>query len=516
MPNSCAGSLSTNGLAMTAEGNLVRRSWSALRWSYGGALARLLAQLVIQLAMARLLGPQAYGQATAALLVIGVGWLFADAGLGNALVQKSEIDDGDVSQALGWMMLVSLTLAGAVALTAPWLAHWWGDESLTPLVRVCGLWIPLQALSNLPASLMQRRLDMHRLQWIQTGGYVVAYGVLGLLLAAAGAGAWALVAAAGAHGVWCLIGCWLCEQHSLRPRLSGDAALRRFGLGVAASNLANWAIENLDRVLIGRLWGAAPLGEYVVAGNLARAPLNLLVNSAQSVAFASAARLQDDLGTLRQGYLALVCLAMLLSAPLFALLAMHATALVDLLYGHRWAGAGPLFAMACAALPALTLVALTGPLLRAVGAVNLELRAQWPGLVALIGALWCLQDLPLAQAAWAAVAAAMLRALFCVVGLTQRIGLDGRNVVLALLPGSLMMLLAVTASMLSLHALGSGLLALAMAIVATVLLGVAVLRWRNAALLQPALQRLLQACASVSPAAALACAVLGWSLAREG
>ena len=500
---------------MAAEASLARRSWHALRWSYAGALVRLLAQLVIQLAMARLLGPQAYGQAAAALLVIGVGWLFADAGLGNALVQKPEITDRDVSQALGWVLLVSLLLAAAVAWAAPVLAAWWGDESLTPLLRVCGLWIPLQALSNLPASLMQRRLDMRRLQWIQTGGYVISYGVLGLMMAAAGWGAWALVAAAGAHGAWCLVGCWICEQHTLRPRLSGDAGLRRFGLGVAASNLANWAIENLDRVLIGRLWGAPPLGEYVVAGNLARAPLNLLVNSAQSVAFASAARLQDDLAALRQGTLALLCLAMLLSAPLFALLGMHAQALVQLLYGPRWAGAGPLFSVACAALPALTLVALTGPLLRAVGAVRVELHAQWPGLLVLLGGLWWLQGLPLALAAWVAVAAAVLRALFCVSGLARRIGLAVRELAAALWPALLLTGLAVGASALCLRGLGSGLPALALASVLTLLIGAALLRWRRAALLQPALRRLLQARAAQSPAAARACAALGWQTSHE-
>lgn len=499
---------------MGTEASLARRSWSALRWSYAGALVRLLSQLVIQLALARLLGPQAYGQAAAALLVIGVGWLFADAGLGNALVQKPEIDDRDVSQALGWVLLISALIAAAVWLAAPGLARWWGDAALTPLLRACGLFVPLQALSNLPASLMQRRLDMKRLQWIQIGGYVVTYGGLGLLMAAFGWGAWALVAAAGAHGAWCLVGCWLCERHTLRPRLHGDAGLRRFGLGVAASNLANWAVESLDRVLIGRLWGAAPLGEYVVAGNLARAPLNLLVNSAQQVAFASAARLQDDLSALRQGYLALLCLAMLLCTPVFALLALHSAALVQLLYGPRWAGAAPLFTVACAAVPALTLVALTGPLLRAVGAVNLELRAQGPSLALLFCGLWWLQALPLAQAAWVAVLAATLRALFCMGGLARRIELPASAIARALWPALGVGGVSVLASLLALQVLGSGLPALGLAVVVAAPLSALLLRWRRAWLLQPALQGLLQQRAAQSPALARACAWLGWPVVK--
>lgn len=470
LPISCA----AGWAAMAAELGLRARTLSALRWSYGGALARALAQLLIQLGLARLLGPQAYGQATAALLVIGIGWLFADAGLGNALVQKAQIDAADVSQALGWVLLVSGAVAAAVVLAAPLLARWWGDADLVPLLRACALLIPVQALANLPASLMQRRLDMRRLQWLQTSGYVVAYGGLGLALAWAGWGAWALVAAFGLHGGWNLVGGWLIERHGLRPSLRGDAGLRRYGLAVAASNLANWASDNLDRLLIGRLWGTLALGEFALASNLARAPLNLLVGSAQSVAFSSASRLQADLARLRSVYLALLRAALGLAAPLFMLLALHADVLVPLLYGQRWQGAAPIFAVVCAALPALTLVAVTGPLLRAVDAVGLELRAQWPALALMVvGLLWVAGG-GLASAIWWVVGAAVLRALLMVHALAGRIALPWRQALAALLPALALAVLAAVASGLCRAGWGAGLAALA---VSTLVTGLALLGW---------------------------------------
>jgi len=97
-----------------------------------------------------------------------------------------------------------------------------------------------------------------------------------------------------------------------------------------------------------------------------------------------------------------------------------------------------------------------------------------------------------------------------VAGLARRIGLAGRDVVAALWPALLLTGLALVASALCLRLLGSGLTALALACALTLLLGAALLRWRRAALLQPSLRRLLQARAAQSPAAARACAALGW------
>ena len=65
---------------MAAPAELAQRTVTALLWTYGGAVGRVLSQLVVQLLLARFLGPEAFGQAAAALLVHGLGWIFAEAG----------------------------------------------------------------------------------------------------------------------------------------------------------------------------------------------------------------------------------------------------------------------------------------------------------------------------------------------------------------------------------------------------------------------------------------------------
>jgi PST family polysaccharide transporter len=429
-------------MSVASSANLAQRSLTALVWSYTGAGGRAMAQLLIQILLARHLGPEAFGQATAAMFVLAVGWLLAEGGFGAALVQRAQVSDADIAYALGWVLLLSIIAGGLVAALARPIAALLGDRSLSPLVLVCGLLIPLQAVTNVPASLMRRQLDMKRLQVIQVGGYVVAYGVVGLWLASAGAGAWSLVAAFGVHSLVVLAGTCACVRLPWRLRLSGDSALRRFGLAVVGTNVANWFIDNVDRLVINRYWGATALGEYTAASNLSRAPASLLVSSSQSVTLAAASRVQGENQRVARGYLAVCGLVWLVCAPTFVWLALHAELVVHTLYGERWAQAAPLFAAFCVGLPFYALLSVTGPTLWAVGAVRSELKSQIFIAACLLAGFLALTGQPLAVAVWLVPLLYALRLLLVYRSLAVRIELSASRMAETLIGGTLLAVLA--------------------------------------------------------------------------
>jgi PST family polysaccharide transporter len=436
-------------VALASPDSLGKRTLAATLWTYGGAIGRVFAQLVIQLALARFLGPDAFGQATAALLVHSLGWIFAEAGFGAALVQKDKLTDEDVSYALGWVLLISIGSGLLVVAASPWIAIWLGGAHLRDLIMACGLLIPIQALSNIPVSLMRRELDAKRSQIIYLSGYLLCYGTVGITLAMLGAGPWALVAAFGAHSLYNLVASYLVVRHTLRPRLHGNAALRRFGLQVTGANCANWAIENLDRVLIGRLWGSAPLGAYAAAFTLSRAPVGLLLGSIQPVLFAAASRIQDERERLARVYLGVIAFAALMSWPAFAWMCMNASALIHLLYGDRWDQAIPLFTAFSAGLPFVALMSLTGPVLWSVKAVRQDIAAQCASLAVVLVGLPLLSGLPLAQAVWLIPVTYALRGIWMVVALAKELVLPLGALAHALRGGTVLVAVAVLLGLVS-------------------------------------------------------------------
>lgn len=433
------------------EQDLARRSFQAVIWGYIGGGGKIVAQLVIQIWLARMLGPEVFGQYAAVLVVIGFGWLLADSGLGSALVQKERITDEDVGYALGWVLLLSMFCGILVALLSPYIAAALGEPKLAIPLMVCGPIIVLQAMSNLGVSLMQRDLDMKRCQIIQLAAYIIGFGLLALVLAYLGAGVWSLVIGFLVQTLIVLVFSYAAVQHTLKPRLRGDAGLRSFGLGVLGTNLANWAIENLDRFLIGRQWGIAALGAYAAASNLSRVPTSLLVSSVQSVAFSSASRVQDDHDRLRRGYISIVSLTALITFPLSAALSLQAEFVIHLLYGDRWNEAVPLFSTFCIAVPLYVLLSITGPALWAVGAVAREFRIQLFCAATLFVGLLLLAGHPLVEAIWLIPCIYFMRFALVYLALARRIQLSHVRTFQSLMGGLVLAVLVTATGLVSKH-----------------------------------------------------------------
>lgn len=391
--------------------DLAQRSVAAALWNFAGGGGRAVAQLFIQIALARILGPEVFGQYAIVLAVLGIGWLIADSGFGAALIQKTQISDNDVGYALGWVLVVAVIAGGGIAILANQLAAMFNAPDLIAVFRVTGLLVLLQAISNIPASLMRRELDAKRLQVIQLSSYVIGFGVIGIVLAMRGWGIWSLVISFFSQSLISLISMYVCVRHTLRPRWSGDASLRIFGLRVVGTNLANWAIENLDRMLVGKIWGMPAVGSYSVTLNLSRASVGMLVGSVQSVVFASGAKVKEDLPKLRRGYLALIGATMLLALPLFSLLGISAQTVINIVYGDRWQEAAPLFSAFSVSTPLYIITAVTGPLLWSIGQVGKEFRIQLFVLVVMVLGFWLVSALPLSTAVWFIPILYLLRAV---------------------------------------------------------------------------------------------------------
>ena len=404
--------------------DLARRCVQAVFWSYLGAGGKIASQLVIQIMLARMLGPAVFGQYAAVLVVIGFGWLFADGGFGAALIQKKDIDDGDIGYAFGWVLLLSVLTGAAIMAFAPFLANALSEPGLALPLLACGPIVVLQALSNISTSLMRRDLDMKRNQIIQLISYIVGFGIVAIVLAHKGAGIWSLVIGFLVQTLISLIASYTLVRHTLVPHLRGNASLRKFGFSVLGTNLANWAIDNLDRVIIGRQWGIAALGAYSAASNLARVPVTLLVSSFQSVVLSSASRAQDDKERLRRGFSAVLSLVSIVMFPLAAVLALKADFVVHTLYGNQWAQAVPLFAAFCVALPSYVLLSVTGPTLWAVGAAASEFTVQLLSAFFLLAGLVLLAEQPLGLVIWLIPCVYLVRFIMVYSVLRKRITLS--------------------------------------------------------------------------------------------
>ena len=90
---------------------LAQRSAAGFGWNVAGGAARAGLGLAVNGVMARLLGPEPFGQVAVVMAGISLGNLLVECGLGTGLIQKAEVEESDARAAFTLQMTAGLGLA---------------------------------------------------------------------------------------------------------------------------------------------------------------------------------------------------------------------------------------------------------------------------------------------------------------------------------------------------------------------------------------------------------------------
>lgn len=383
--------------------------------SYGGSqVVSQILQMGLRLILARLLAPEDFGRAAMVLVVYTVAEFFTDAGVVQFLVQRPEFTRKALHTGF-WIHAFLGACASVLALTlAPLVASFFGDSSLTPMLRTASLALLLGSLGAPPAALLLREMRFSALAWRQMIGVLVGSAVA-IVLAVRQFGAWALVWERIAVTAATALTLFVAAKYL--PRFAFDRGLARdiwaFGVPLRGSLLVNMVGRQFDRILIGKLLGAAELGIYNLAYQGILRPLQFLSRPVAQVLFPAMARLQESRERLGRALIRASGFAVALLWPPVVLGYIWAPKLVPLVLGGQWARAVvPLQFLALGSLP-LLLSSILGAALTALAQSTLIFR------LSLFGTLGSLAIVAVTAPAGIAGVAAGLALWFWVQGVVQ-------------------------------------------------------------------------------------------------
>jgi O-antigen/teichoic acid export membrane protein len=378
--------------------SLTNRVVTGLFWTATGKAARSVLLLLVLSVMARLLTPAEFGVVSAALLVIGFSGIFAQLGLGPAIVQRAALEPRHLKTAFAASLHFGFILGAVVWLTAPLVADFFRIAMLTPVLRVLAVSFPLRGLAVVSESLMQRELQFRWLAARELASYAVGFGVVGPFLAFQGRGVWALVTAHLAfvttNTVLLLIG--RRPPVGLWPERQAFQELVHFGGGVTLARIANFFALQGDNLVVGRYLGPVALGFYGRAYQLMAAPSAALGEVLDLVLFPAMASVQGEVQRLALAYRKGVSLIALVVLPASVLLFGLAPEFVAVLLGPKWTDVIVPFQILAAGMLFRTSYKMSDSICRATGAVYP--RAWRQGLYAalviggsLVGKRWGLE-----------------------------------------------------------------------------------------------------------------------------
>jgi PST family polysaccharide transporter len=347
-----------------------------------GGVAKVLAQTVsfvlrmgALMILARLLGPTDFGLVGMVTAVTGVLSLFKEFGLSVASVQRENITDPEISTLFWINLLVGVSLGLIAVAVSPLVVAFYDEPRLSTITIALASGFVFNAAGVQHSAVLQRRLQFTSLAIIDVASLLIS-SVVSITLAVRGYGYWALVAWSISTPLCATVMAWLKTRWLPgRPRFEGRVlAMLRFGTTVTLNGVVVYIAYNLDKVLLGRFFGAEITGIYGRAFQLITLPTENLNTAVGTVVFPVLARVQHEPERLRTYFLKAYSLVLAVTIPISIVCALFASELIHILLGPQWKDAVPIFRLLIPTITIFALINPTGWLLVALGMVGRSLK----------------------------------------------------------------------------------------------------------------------------------------------
>lgn len=348
----------------------------AVRWSAISTVSQQVGRAAISLAIARIIGPEAFGVAAQAYIVLALAGLLLDQGLVAAIVQRDKLDASDIGAAIWLTVAMTCVLALVIGGTAGLIAAFFETPDLRAPLRVLvadvlatGLAVP--ALAILMRDLRFRALAVVDVLATLTGG------VVGVGIALAGGGLWSPVAFVLTADLVTAVGVlFAVGRLPIRGSVASARSLLKFSSSVLGFQVTNYLSRYLDNVIVARVLGPAPLAQYALSYRVMLVPVQNIGWLANRVALPLYSRYQRERGLLYAEFVRYSVVVAAVAVPLMAIVFVTAPIAVPLVFGDEWRPAVVPMQILAATGARQAIHTLVGPVFLATGRPHWQFRFQ--------------------------------------------------------------------------------------------------------------------------------------------
>lgn len=367
--------------------------FSNMVWRFAERCGAQLITFVVSIVLARLLAPEDYGKIALITVFTTILQVFVDSGLGTALIQKKDSDDLDFSSVFYFNFIVCLVLYAGMFFVAPFIAKFYEDISLTPIVRVISLTIIISGVKGIQQSYVSKNMLFKKFFYSTLGGTIFS-AILGIYLAYAGAGVWAIVAQQLSNTTIDTFILWITVKWRPKKLFSWKRLkkLLSFGWKILVSALLDTVYTNIRSLVIGKMYSSADLAFYNQGDKLPSVIVNNINTSIDSVLLPTLAKQQDDRERVKNMTRRAIKISTYIMAPLMMGLAFCATSVVDLVLTEKWLPCVPFLQIFCITYMFYPIHTANLNAIKAMGRsdlfLKLEIAKKIVGMILLLSTMW--------------------------------------------------------------------------------------------------------------------------------
>ena len=330
------------------QANLNRRSLQSGLVTIGAQPIKLVIGVGSTMILARLLAPADFGLLAMVQPLLSIVDSLSNMGLETATVQRQKFNPEQAS-ALFWLSLkINAIVIGGMVIAAPLVAQFYSRPELTNIILCLSVGAASLCLSFQHLSLLKRQMRFELLTAIEVVALLLSTAVA-IAAAQLGLKYWALILQLTVLQVSKSIAYWLtCDwrPHHIKSTAGLTKDLRStlsYGIHLTGFRCISRVGMKMDRVLLGYVGGASPLGLYAMAYQWAYFPFWQIYRPLFDVAVSSLSRSLSDRERYRLYARRSLLLIFAVCMPALAYLFVTAPEVIRLILGDQWIEVIPIF-----------------------------------------------------------------------------------------------------------------------------------------------------------------------------
>lgn len=321
---------------------------SNLFWRFLERFGTYVVSFVISIVLARILDPSTYGVVALMTVIISFIDLFITAGFSNSLIYDKKATEKDFNTLLLFNIIFSLILYIALFFTSPAIASFYEKPALVWLIRVAGISLLISGIKNLQYAFVAKRLEFRNFFFATIGGTIIS-GVVGIVMAIKGLGAWALVVQGVTNHFVDMMILWFVIKWRPKIQFSFSILWRhfRFGYKILISKVVYNLTNSARQLVIGKKYSDSDLAFY----NRGKTYPNIfgqnIVSSINSVMYPVLTKSEDNLKRFNEILKRSVGMNLFVILPLMIGFFCVADPFIHVLLGSKWLPCVPYIRIFC-------------------------------------------------------------------------------------------------------------------------------------------------------------------------
>ena len=361
-------------------------------WRFMERIGAQAVNFVVSIVLARLLLPTQYGTVALMNVFISLLGVFVNCGFSSALIQKKDADDTDFSTVFYVQLAICAVLYAGLFLAAPAISAFY-NQDMTSMIRVLGLTLIVAGVKNVQTAYVSRKMIFKRFFFATLGGTIGAAGV-GIGMAVAGLGAWALIGQSLFNNVVDTVILWVTVKWRPKLRFSWERLKKLFGYGwkMLASSLLDQGYKDLRSLLIGKLYTSESLAYYDKGQSWPHLVVDSINSSVDSVLLPSMAAEQDNRERVKAMTRRSIMISTFIMMPVMMGIAVCAEPLVRLVLTEKWLPSVFFMRIFCITYAFHPVHTANLNAIKAMGRsdqfLKLEIMKKVVGIILLVGTMW--------------------------------------------------------------------------------------------------------------------------------